>query len=228
MPLTAHKPARKAAVRRPEKTVESPWAAPERRERERRAKREAVLRTAVRFFNEYGFHATSLDDVAASLNVTKTTIYHYFANKDEVLFECARRGLEELAEIVGRTADKRGSAADRLREMLMAYARIMMDDYGICVSRTQDHLLAPASRDRFRALKRDIDALIRKVIDEGRADGSLKVEDTRIATFTVATALNGLGVWFRPDGPVGVEETARLTVSTLMNGLIGRKKKEMP
>ncbi len=74
----------------------SPWPTPEERAREREQKREAVLSTAVRLFNSKGFHATSLDDVALALNVTKPTIYHYFANKDEVLFECVRRGLELL------------------------------------------------------------------------------------------------------------------------------------
>ena len=43
----------------------SPWQ--RREERSRELKREAVLRTAVEFFNEKGFHATSLEDVAGTL-----------------------------------------------------------------------------------------------------------------------------------------------------------------
>lgn len=197
----------------------SPWSSPDAREREREAKREAVLRTAARFFNERGFHATSLDDVAAALNVTKPTIYHYFANKDEILYECTRRGLDQIAAIARHSADQRGTAADRLRAMLTAYALIMLDDFGICVARTQDHLLSPESRKGFRALKREIDGLIRQVIAEGVAEGSLSVPDVRVASFTAGVALNGLGSWFRPDGPVGAEDTARLTVAVLLDGM---------
>lgn len=200
----------------------SPWPQADMRARERAAKREAVLRTAARFFNRQGFHATSLDDVAAALNVTKPTIYHYFANKDEILFECTRRGLDAIIEASRRAAGQGGSAADRLREMLTAYAIVMMDDYGICVARTQDHLLAEASRKQFRALKREIDALIRQVIAEGQEDGSLQARDVRIATFTAAQALNGLGNWFNPDGPASVNETARQAVAALMDGLAGK------
>ncbi|WP_076532218.1 TetR/AcrR family transcriptional regulator [Gemmobacter megaterium] len=197
----------------------SPWPNSDMREGERAAKRDAVLRTAARFFNQRGYHATSLDDVAAALNVTKPTIYHYFANKDEILYECTRRGLDEIAAIARSTAGQNGTAADRLRQMLTAYALIMLDDFGICVSRTQDHLLSPESRRGFRALKREIDLLVRQVIAEGVADGSLAVPDVRMAAFTAGVALNGLGTWFRPDGPVGAEETARLTVAVLMNGM---------
>lgn len=202
--------------------VPSPWPQADERARERAAKREAVLRIAARFFNQKGFHATSLDDVAAALNVTKPTIYHYFASKDEILFECTRRGLDAIIEASRRSAAQGGSAAARLRRMLTAYAVVMMDDYGICVARTQDHLLAEPSRKRFRALKREIDTLIRQVVGEGQEDGSLKVPDARIATFTAAQALNGLGNWFNPEGPASPEEIARLVVATLMDGLTGK------
>lgn len=201
----------------------SPWTSADERERERAAKREAVLRTAARFFNERGYHATSLDDVAAALNVTKPTIYHYFANKDEILMECTRRGLNALASSMRATEVEGVSGAVQLEAMMIAHAHEMMDDFGICVARTQDNLLSPESRSQFRALKREIDALIRATLRKGIADGSLDVPDVRIAAFTLGLALNALGIWFRPDGPMGRDETARLTVATLMGGLQSRK-----
>src|SRR5262249_50625138 len=71
----------------------SPWPRREERARERELKRDAVLRTAVALFNKNGVRATSLAGVAKALNVTKPTIYHYFSTKDEILFECVRRGV---------------------------------------------------------------------------------------------------------------------------------------
>lgn len=203
--------------------VRSPWSSPAERAREREIKREAVLRTAARLFNENGYHTTSLDDVAAALNVTKPTIYHYFANKDEILFECTRRGLDAIVEAARAVAEQGGTAADRLRALLTAYALCMLDDYGICVARTQDNQLSPESRVRFRALKKEIDGHVRQVITDGIEDGSLSTPDVRIAAFTVALALNGLGSWFNPQGPQSAEETARLTVAVLVDGLSNPK-----
>jgi AcrR family transcriptional regulator len=201
----------------------SPWSSASERAREREIKREAVLRTAARLFNEKGYHSTSLDDVASALHVTKPTIYHYFANKDEILFECTRRGLNAIVEAARAATEQGGTAADRLRALLNAYALSMLDDYGICVARTQDSQLSPESRDRFRALKREIDGHVRRVIAEGVEDGSLSTPDVRIAAFTVALALNGLGSWFNPEGAQSAEETARLTVAVLIDGLRSAK-----
>lgn len=50
-------------------------------------KRELVLHTALRLFNEYGFHATGIDKVQAESGVSKTTMYKYFKSKDALIRE---------------------------------------------------------------------------------------------------------------------------------------------
>ena len=51
-------------------------------------KRTALLKEAARAFSSQGYHATSLDDVAKTLGVTKPALYYYVKNKQEILFEC--------------------------------------------------------------------------------------------------------------------------------------------
>lgn len=201
----------------------SPWPKLEVRKRERALKRDAVLHAAVQAFNEKGYHATSLDDVALSLNVTKPTIYHYFANKDEILFECVRLGLEGIRDAAEGVASRGGSGIEKLRALMRDYALIMTRDFGICVSRTADHELTPASRAKFRELKREIDATIRSVIDDGIRDGSIAAGDVRLMTFTIAGALNWIARWYEPDGPMTGEEIADGCVNTLVLGLSPRR-----
>ena len=64
----------------------------------RDVKREAVIRAAARAFNARGYHNTSIDEIAAALNVTKPTIYYYVANKEQLLLECILTGLERVLE----------------------------------------------------------------------------------------------------------------------------------
>src|ERR1041384_1246347 len=79
-------------------TAPSPWAG-RRRPREARAlKREAVILAAARAFRERGYHNTSLDDLAASLKVTKPTLYLYVPNKEAILFECFKAGLAQIQD----------------------------------------------------------------------------------------------------------------------------------
>lgn len=180
------------------------------------------MNTAVRFFNEKGFHATSLDDVAKSLNVTKPTIYHYFRSKDEILFECVQQGLTSIREAAERVEAQGGTGLERLQSLAHDYAICMTQDFCICITRTADHELSPASRDRFRALKREIDGTMRQVIKDGIRDGTIAPGSERMISFTMAGALNWIARWFKPDGPMSRDEIARTMVGILTNGVAAR------
>src|SRR5205085_5794658 len=101
-------------------------------------------------FNERGFHATSLDDVAARLGISKPTIYHYLGNKDQVLLECLSCGVEQLREAADAARAQSGRGIGRLRSFLRRYAEAIMDDFGRCVIRTGEESLAPESAQRLR------------------------------------------------------------------------------
>lgn len=202
--------------------LESPWPKKSERSRNRALKREAVLNTAVRFFNEKGFHATSLDDVAVALNVTKPTIYYYFRSKDEILFDCVKQGLAQVREAAERVEARGGTGRERLESLAYDYAICMTQPFCICITRTADHEMSPESRDRFRALKREIDVMMRKVVLDGIADGSLASGSERMITFTMAGALNWVARWFDPNGQMTPEDIANDVVRILMNGLAPR------
>lgn len=190
-----------------------------KREQLRKRKRQAVLDAAVRAFNENGFSATSLEDVAKALSVTKPTIYHYFADKDEILFECVRLGSEGIREAITRAEAGGGSGLERLTAILLDYAAIIMRDFGRCVALTSDHEMSEASRLRFRTLKREIDDALRRVVEAGMADGSLRRGDPRLVTFTLTGALNWVSRWYDPAGSLTSEEVAQGCVQTLLNGV---------
>jgi AcrR family transcriptional regulator len=203
--------------------AESPFrtirSSAEERAEDRKEKRDALLLAAVRMFNERGFHATLLEDVAASLNVTKPVIYNYLGNKDQVLFECVRLGLEELQAAAKRARGEPGTGLDRLRAFLESYATIIMGEFGRCVIRTGDEALSPDARAKFRALKREINDALRNAIAEAVADGSAHVPDVQVAAFAFAGALNWPARWFNPKGPTPPAEMAALLADTLISGI---------
>jgi AcrR family transcriptional regulator len=188
----------------------------------RTSKRNAVLRTAVQMFNERGFHATSLEDVATSLGVSKPTIYHYLGNKDQVLLECVTIGLNQLLEAVELTRAEPGKGIDRLQNFLRRYAEINMDDFGRCVIRTGEEALSPDSIRRFRDLKRGIDTAMRTLIDEGIADGSIAPVDSKLLAFALAGALNWPARWYDPEGDRSARELAEKMVTLLSTGFAPR------
>ena len=203
-------------------TSTSPFMTPQQRTTEREAKRAAVLRAAVQMFNERGFHNTSLDEVAASLGITKPTIYHYLGNKDRVLLECVTHGLHALLSAAHQSRATPGKGADRLRAFLLSYAENILNDFGRCVIRTSEDALGVESRKQFRELKRKIDMAMRELIQEAISDGSIAQVDPQYLAFTLAGALNWSAQWHNPDGLQSPSEVAEQLVDILAQGFLPR------
>jgi len=202
--------------------TDSPFRSSQQKESDRAAKRLALLEAAARMFNERGFHATSLDDVAASLGITKPTIYHYLGNKEQVLIECMAIGLRQLQDAATEARAHSGTSIERLRTFLKSYTEVNTAIFGQCVVRTGDELLSPAGLEKLRALKRPIDEAMRKFISEGIEEGSIAPHDPKMLAFTLAGALNWTARWYDADGPLSPVQIADQLVSILEAGFAPR------
>lgn len=201
----------------------SPWVPASAREQQREIKRNAVLQAAAHLFNERGFHATSLDDVAARLNVSKPTLYYYVKSKDEILFECVRIGLHMMQEGIAETRRSGGSAIEQLMACMRIYGHIVTMDFGMCLIRIGEDPLPPESRKELRRAKSAIDLEFRRLITAGVAEGSLVPCDSKITAFAIAGALSWIGRWYQPDGEYSAEAVVERVMDTLMGSLVSTK-----
>ena len=200
----------------------SPWAGGRRRLRERALKREAVILAAARAFSHRGYHNTSLDDLAASLEVTKPTLYLYVPSKEAILFECFRAGLAQIQAMLEECERAEGPARERLFAFIRGYAAAIVGDFGWCMLRAEDQHLGAVMSRRIKLLKAGIDRRMRALIEAGVADGSIRPCDTKMTAFALAGALNWMGHWYREDASLKPREIADRFIDVFNRGLRGR------
>lgn len=197
----------------------SPWGPARTRAQQRALKREAVLRTAAQLFNEKGYAASTLDEVAERLGVSKPTVYYYVDSKDAILFECVRSGLELLQGAIRAAGADGGRAIDKLVAAMRQYVAIVTADFGMCVIRVGEDPLPPDSQQKLRRMKADLDHEFRVLIEQCVAEGSVAPCDAKVAAFAVAGALSWIGRWYRPDGGLAPEAIADQCIAVLTQGL---------
>jgi len=198
----------------------SPWPRASDRARQRQTKREAVLTTAAQLFNERGFHATSLDDIAARLHVSKPTLYYYVKNKDEILLECVRKGLQMTLDGIEASRRAGGDVVAQLRACMQTYAHIVTQPFGMCLIRVGDEQLPSESRKELRRLKSAVDQTFRRLVAQGVEQGLLVPCDPKITAFVIAGALSWIGRWYQEGGQYSAEDVGRQCVDTLMQGVL--------
>ena len=186
-------------------------------------KRDAVILTAARAFRRRGYHNTSLDDIANELNVTKPTVYHYVATKEQLLFECFRTGLNQIMESFEPIDGSPRSARERLDHVIRGYAEAITSDFGWCMVQAENQDLSPAMSKNVRALKSRIDQGIRKLLEEGAEDGSIRKCDAKITSFALAGAINWIAHWYRADESLSAAEIAERFIELFELGLTPRQ-----
>lgn len=178
-------------------------------------KRKALLKEAARAFSSHGYHATSLDDVARTLGVTKPALYYYVKNKQEILFECHMLS-QDLGDRAFDYATKNGRTN---REILVLFGRnyleLLTSEIGACAVLAEFHALDPQNRDIIAARRDKVQRKLCRLIEKGIADGSVRAVDPKLTVFYFMGAVNWLTRWFDPAGASSGEDVARIFADLL-------------
>jgi AcrR family transcriptional regulator len=83
------------------------------RERKKRRTRETIARVALDLFEERGYQATTLDDIAEAADVSTRTIFSYYPSKEDILFA----DFPEMKNALARALDERPDGADALETL---------------------------------------------------------------------------------------------------------------
>jgi AcrR family transcriptional regulator len=201
----------------------SPWRANRERQHDREVKREAVIRAAAHAFNHKGYHNTSLDDIAAALEVTKPTVYYYVTNKEQLLFECFVAGVEPIRAGFREARNPDIPARERLNAVLRNYAQAMASEFGWSMVRVEEQDLPPEMSSHIKAMKSEIDQGIRRLIREGVQDGSIHPCDPKMTAFALAGSLNWIAHWYRENKSMSGAEIADAFITVFDNGLQPRR-----
>ena len=182
------------------------------------AKRRAVIYEAGRAFRRRGYHNVSLDEVAEALGIAKPTLYGYFRNKQDVLYECLKIAMD-LGDLSAKFAAEGRTGLERVQRFLQHYIEALTSASGASAVLSELTALEPAQHAEILRRRDGFDKLLRRWIDEGIADGSIKKLDAALAVACFMGAVNWIPAWFDPDGRKGPADIASTFTTILTTGL---------
>lgn len=186
------------------------------------ARRLEILRAAGRQFRDRGFVETGMRDIAEAAELSPANLYNYFQGKHEILFFCQDSSLDRMIAALDKARRIRGSAAARLRFVIISHLRCLLDE----VEGSAAHLLTnalPPRQQRYVVTKRDRYELgVRNLIASGMRIGEFVPGDAALMARAILGAVNWSVQWFRPDGEMTADEIAEKLADYLVRGLLVR------
>jgi AcrR family transcriptional regulator len=179
-------------------------------ERKTLKKKEQILMTAIAVVNKRGYDGATMEEIAAELLMTKGSLYYYFKNKGDLMYECHKFVLSDAMGALEMALNEEGTAEEILRRMISSHI-----DYAIEEKETNNLIIEPR---RFfdeeqlgpvLQLRKKYSSYFDQVIEKGIASGEFQVDEPIFVRMMILGAMNWIQQWYRPDGRMTLEELKR-------------------
>lgn len=200
------------------KWADTELSAVEKKER----KRKLIIRHAATIFNRRGSQGTTLDEVAAQLQISKAALYRYVSNKNELLLECHVEAVRIAMKAAEQAERIGGDGWTKIRLTLQLHLENMIESLGVPAMLFEEGALEVESMERVVQLRDQYESRLRQFYRDGVADGSVLPGDPKIAVFALLGALNWTAKWYRLDGPWRPGDVAEAIIETVTRGIAAK------
>jgi TetR/AcrR family transcriptional regulator, cholesterol catabolism regulator len=183
---------------------------------------EQVYAAALRLFREKGYHATSMQDIAAAVGLYKGSLYHYIGGKQDLLVQVFERAMSALlAEVEAIAADTSLPPSTQVRLIVAAHVAAVASNLdALTVYWHEWRALGGEAFATVQAQRERYSVVVSEIVGRGVALGEFGVSDVKIATLGLLGMCNWLCQWYGPGGRLGPAEIAGHFADLVLNGLV--------
>lgn len=188
-------------------------------EAKRQRRRREILDAAIQAFREKSYHATTLEDIADRLGVRNTALYHYFPDKEAILYECHRESLVEVMGLLDEAREQSTSPTEQLQYLIRHHVRVMTETLSGSSLAFEVHSLAPEHEAEVIGERDRYERGLREVIEAGIEAGEFRSVDPKVTVFAILGAINWIARWFNPGGAIRTPALGDAFANHLVGGI---------
>jgi AcrR family transcriptional regulator len=184
---------------------------------------DSLLDVAVALFNERGYDAASMEELAARLGVTKSAIYHHVPGKVELMRLALDRALDALSAVTAEPGAVTGRAIDRLEHVVRGSVRVLAAELPSVTLLLRVRGNSPVEQAAL-ARRREFDRVVTDLVRAAEEQGDVRPDvDPAVTSRLLFGTVNSLTEWYRPGGSLTADDLADALVATTFQGLRTRR-----
>jgi AcrR family transcriptional regulator len=182
--------------------------------------RETILESAAQVFRQKGFHGASMSDIADVVQLQKASLYHHFSSKQDILLELLNKALELVTIEMSQVMAQNLPTEEKLRLAMRSYLKTLSEQGDLVSVMLLEHRsLDPEYRSRHIPHRDRFENMWRDLIQQGVENGVFACEDVPLTVRGLMGVMNWTITWYRPDGPLSIDEISDGFANMFMNGL---------
>ena len=182
---------------------------------------EEIRRVTAYLFAHKGYHTTSMREIARELGMDKSSLYHYFKSKEELLFKLANDAIDDCLTTLEQICSADIPPEDKLKKVLRFYILYYAGDQeGLILMANELNSLNEEYRSILIKKERRYVELIKDILNKLADQGKIKHIHSSIATFAFFGMVHYTINWYHREGSVGLDELADLFVEIFTKGIL--------
>jgi Transcriptional regulator len=154
--------------------------------------RQKILKTAAERFSRYGYHKTTLEDIASDLNKVKSAIYYYFDNKEDILKAVIDTAIFKLSASIKDAVEKAVTPKEQLYAFITSHIQSLCKITQNYTSILELYFLEHGIVNEARSIYNDKTVKhIESILENGNKTNDFEVKNIKNAAMVVNIALKG-------------------------------------
>jgi len=178
-------------------------------------RRNEIIETAGRLFEEKGYEQTQVQDIVNEIGVAKGLFYYYFKSKDEVMEELADRYADAIIDAVNKLIDKDISTFDRINRIFQIFIDSAEKKFGIFMGILNVKNGITHERIFFNVGKKMV-PLVTELILSGNDNGECNCSDPKFITEFLVSGLFNIMNQISPDEKIDYLKEKLPTIKTMI------------
>ena len=184
-------------------------------------RRQEVMDVAARIFNEKGYEATSIQEIAEEVGILKGSLYYYIDTKEDLLFGVIKEAYDAALSVIEELERRDGSALELIEALVHGHAEVFAATFvQSSVFFKEFRALSPERQETIREAADVYNRFLISQIRRGQRSGEIKSRiNARLAAIGIIGMMNSMAFWYKPEGPATAAQIGREFSGLVIGGL---------
>jgi AcrR family transcriptional regulator len=174
--------------------------------------------------HDSGFAGTSVRDIGRAVGMQSGSLYHYFREKEDILYEIQLMLNQHIAAIPSKVDESGAGPLDKIRILIALHLAMVDENLPLChVAYTEYRHLRPVQVRKIQRPQREYTEYLVRLIDAAQRGGeAYRDMDPRTCAGAIFALLNSIIWWRRPESRPSIEDLRSTYERILLTGLSNR------
>jgi AcrR family transcriptional regulator len=187
----------------------------------RTTRKDEIIQVAAALFNERGYSAVSMRDIAQEVGIKAASLYNHIDSKQELLATIVMTLARTFTSGMDRVVSTADSPVSKIRQLIEMHIDITVNNSQALASLNNDWMhLEADDLGAFLKMREDYEENFRRIIRQGIEKGEIKKRHPEVILFSMLSTLRTLYLWYEKRGKLDVNILKKDMVAVLLEGVV--------